>query len=183
MLFRSGIEKTKAIVCVQENVEKVIPTEADLIKSNKNGFGDEIGSVTNKITSMFTVRAKFEENSLEYQELSKRIIWGQHYQQMAIDKIKGVISAPMPKEWHDYYCNKRKKTDTKEEREKKKFNIKILSDKKPYFMSYIYPNEMRKHNKYIKDVNRNALVRFGKDIDELLAKKHRTKEENNFVKY
>ena len=178
-----GIKKTKAIVCVQENVEKIIPTEADLIESNKNGFGDEIGSVTNKITSMFTVRARFEEDSKEYQELSKRIMWGQHYQQMAIDKIKGVVSDPMPKEWNNYHCNKKKKGDTKEDLEKKKFNIKILSDKKPYFMSYIYPHERRRYNKYMKDVNRNALVRFGKDMDELLQKKHKTKEEDNFIKY
>ena len=178
-----GIVETKAIVCVQDSTEKVVPTEDDFITSNKNGFGDEIGSVTNKITSMFTVKAQYEEDSPEYQELEQRIMWGQHYQQMAIDKIKGVIGASVPKEWCSYYANMSNKEDTKEDKVKKKFNISVLADKKPYFMSYIYPHEMKEYNQYMKDVNRNSLVRFGKDINELLAKKNRTKDENTFIKY
>lgn len=179
----NGIIKTKAIVCVQDNTEKIIPMEEDLILSNKNGFGDEIGSVTNKITSMFTVKAQYEKESPEYQELEQRIMWGQHYQQMAIDKIKGVVGASIPKEWYSYYANMSDKEDTKEGKLKKKFNISVLADKKPYFMSYIYPHEMKGYNQYMKDVNRNSLVRFGKDIDGLLKKKNRTKDENTFIKY
>ena len=178
-----GITETKAIVCVQDSTEKVVPTEEDLITSNKNGFGDEIGSVTNKITSMFTVKAQYEEGSLEYQKIEQRIMWGQHYQQMAIDNIKGIVGASIPKEWCSYYANMSNKDDTKEEKDQKKFNINVLADKKPYFMSYIYPHEMKEYNQYIKDVNRNSLVRFGKDMEELLAKKNRTKDENAFTKY
>lgn len=178
-----GITKTKAILCIQENTEKKIPTEEDLVTSNKNGFGDEIGSVTNKITSMFTVKAQYEDGSAEYQELENRIMWGQHYQQMAIDKIKGIVGEKIPKEWCSYYANMSQKEDTKEEKMQKKLNIKVLADKKPYFMSYIYPHEKKEYNQYVKDANRNSLVRFGKDIDELLAKKNRTKDENAFIKY
>lgn len=44
-------------------------------------FGNEIGSTTNKITSMYDVRAGFPVGSLEYEILSYRIKCGQLYQQ------------------------------------------------------------------------------------------------------
>ena len=72
------------IMCVQRNAVKVIPTENNLIQSNIDSFGDEIGKTTNRITSMFEVRSKFEPESIEYKELSYRIMCGQLYQQNAI---------------------------------------------------------------------------------------------------
>lgn len=179
----NGIEEDLAIVCVQDSVSPIVPTEEDLIESNKNGFGDEIGAVTNKITSMFTVRARYERNSPEYQELENRIMWGQHYQQMAIDKIKGIEGAPMPKEWFSYYANMNHKDDSEATKEKKRFNIKTLADKKPYFMSYIYPRDRREYNEFIRKTNRNSLVRFGMSVDELFGKKDKTKDEKDFIKY
>lgn len=178
-----GVKPTNAIVCVQQNVDKELVTEAMLVKSNKDGFGDDIGTVTNRITSMFTVKAQFEKDSAEYQELERRIMWGQHYQQMAIDKIKGVVGAPMPKEWFSYYANMSESDDTKEIKAEKKKNIRILADKKPYFMSYIYPRDRREHLQFKRDANRNSLVRFGMKIEDLINKKDRTKEENTFVKF
>lgn len=178
-----GISPTKAIVCVQQNADKEVVTEDMLIKSNKDGFGDEIGTVTNRITSMFTVKSQFEPESPEYEELEKRIMWGQHYQQMAIDKIKGVVGAPMPKEWYSYYANMSEPEDSKELKKQKKHNIKILADKKPYFMSYIYPADRRKQLQFIKDANRNSLVRFGLTVEELIDKKDKNKEESTFVKF
>jgi len=86
-----------------KNLNKVIPTKEHFIKSNKDGFGDAIGVTTNHITSMFDVLANFDINSLEYKTLLERIMCGQNYQQNAIDKIKGIVSKPIPKEWYDYH--------------------------------------------------------------------------------
>ena len=69
-----AIRETDAIFCVQKDAVKKVCTEQDLIQSNKNGFGDEIGVTTNHITSMFDVLANFEEDSAEYKEVMNRIM-------------------------------------------------------------------------------------------------------------
>ena len=52
---------------------KIVPTEADFIASDINGFGDSIGSITNKATSMISLRAQFPTDSEEYKRLTERI--------------------------------------------------------------------------------------------------------------
>ena len=73
------------IVCVQRKAEKVIPTEEDIIKANKLAFNDDIGTVTNHVTSMIEVQAGFEPGTPEYETLSYRIMCGQLFQQNTID--------------------------------------------------------------------------------------------------
>lgn len=55
-----------------------------MIQSNINSFGDDIGKITNRITSMFDVIAQYEKGSPEYEVLDYRIKCGQKYQQDAI---------------------------------------------------------------------------------------------------
>lgn len=86
--FQLLIENTKelpAVVCVQRKAPKCIPTEDDIMQSNINSFGNAVGEVTNKITSMFEVQARYEKDSREYRILDYRIKCGQLYQQNAID--------------------------------------------------------------------------------------------------
>lgn len=78
-------ENLPAIFCVQRKGVKCIPTEADIIKSNKESFGDAIGSTTNVITSQICLQARFPKESKEYKELEYRILCGQLFQQNAID--------------------------------------------------------------------------------------------------
>lgn len=150
------------IMCVQRKAAKKIPTEEDIITSNINSFGNDIGKITNWITSMFEVQSHFDEDSEEYKTLEYRIKCGQLQQQNAIDKAKGIISKPMPKEWHDRHsCNIiQSPTDNKLYRS-------IVADKKPYFMCYIYPDLMRKYKKFIKNTDRNAMRDFGLSVNEL----------------
>ena len=95
----------QSIICEQRSIPKTRVTEALLRKSNKNGFGDAIGTYTNRITTMFDVLATLEKGSPEYNELMGRIIQGQAYQQEVIDKIKGIEAKAMPREWYDYKAN------------------------------------------------------------------------------
>ena len=90
-----------ALMCVQRKAKKKIVTEADAVQSTLDSFGDVIGKTSNWITSMFDVQSQFEKGSKEYQELDYRIKCGQLFQQNAIDKAKGIIAKPMPREWHD----------------------------------------------------------------------------------
>ena len=72
------------IMCVQRKAKKKVIEEKDLIIANKNSFGDEIGKVTNRVTTMFDVQAQFSPSSTEYQILDYRIKCGELYQQNTI---------------------------------------------------------------------------------------------------
>lgn len=171
------------IMCIQRKAAKKIIEEKDLIVANKNGFGEEIGKITNRITSMFDVQSQYQPGSQEYEVLSYRIMCGQHYQQCAIDKIKGIVAKPMPKEWYNRDANKIQEDDALEEIARKKFNNKIVADKKPYFMRYIYPDLMIKYNTYIRNADRKTLRQFGMSVKELQHKKNKTPEEKEFLRY
>ena len=187
--------KTLPIVCLQKSAEKKIPTEDDLYNANINGFGDDIGTYTNYGTSMIQMKADFDKDSEEWKELDYRVKTIQQYQQNAIDKTKGIMCKPMPKEWYDYNSCKIYKEDeidvhtgevkylkdSEEEIQNKLFLQSILADKKPYFMIYIYPTLKNEYNKYMKNVNSKSLKTFGVSIAELVNKENKTGEEIEFI--
>ena len=158
-----------AIICIQNSAKKRQVKESDLIRSNKVGFGDGVGTITNRITTMFEKLALFKENTDEYKELMYRIMCGQHFQQLSIDKAKGIISKPMPKEWYNYKINKIEKKDTKEVKRVKNFNLSILAEKKPYFFMYIYPKLKYSYKKYIEDSNNKCMLLYNKTINEVIT--------------
>lgn len=173
------------IMCAQRNAQKVVITEDALVKSNIASFGDDIGKTTNRITTMFDVQSQYDPNSKEYEVLDYRIKCSQLLQQNAIDKAKGIIAKPMPKEWYDRGANRFLDEDTTETMERKEFNLRILADKKPYFMRYIYPDLMSKYNTYIKNTNKKCIREFRQTVSELLSKppESLTPEEKNFINY
>lgn len=81
----SNLVEMPALMCEQRRAIKVIPSENDLIKSNIDSFGNDIGQTTNWVTSMFEVRSHFAKDSSEYNELTYRIQCGQLFQQNAIE--------------------------------------------------------------------------------------------------
>lgn len=169
-----------ALMCAQRKAAKRISTEDDFVHSNIESFGNDIGQTTNWVTSMFEVRSRFASDSDEYETLSYRIRCGQLYQQNAIDKAKGIVCKPMPKEWHDRHAASKIEDD--EERE---FYRSIVADKKPYFMRYIYPALMKQYNTYIKNTDRNALREFQMTVAELqaLGDDEITDRQREFLKY
>lgn len=88
---------------------------------------------------------------------------------LAIDKAKGIIAKPMPKQWYDRAANRITDDLSPEEAERRKFNQRILADKKPYFMRYIYPDLMSKYNTYIKNTEKKCMREFRKTISELFS--------------
>lgn len=79
-----AFEYKTTLMCVQESTPKKVPTRDDYIKSDLNGFGDSIGSVTNKATNMISLREQFEPCSEEYKRLTYRISTMMNYQQNAM---------------------------------------------------------------------------------------------------
>ena len=172
-----------AIMCVQRKAAKKVIEESDLILANKNSFGDEIGKTTNRITTMFDVQAQYAPGSQEYEVLDYRIKCGQLFQQNSIDKVKGIIAKPMPKEWYNRDANRQDEADSEIESTKKEFNLRIVTDRKPYFMRYIYPDLMKKYNTYMTNANKKALREFGLDIKGIMAQEELTDEQVAFLEY
>ena len=89
----------------------------------------------------------------------------------------------MPKHWYNKDVLKIKPDDNEETIKFKQFNQNIVANKKPYFMTYIYPDLMRKYKKYIKDTNEKCLYEFNISFEKLLAKEDKSDRENEFIRY
>lgn len=149
-----------AIECVQRNTSKVVVTEKEVLKTNKNGMGNQVGTITNYVTSMMEVQSHFEKGSKEYKELEYRIECGQLYQQNELDKIKGIVAKPMPSNWYNMGA-------CADDRYKQS----ICAYRKPYFMIYIYDETKRDYKKYIKESNDKCKLIYNCSIQDLYDNK------------
>jgi hypothetical protein len=176
-------ENLNAIICVQKSAPTSSINRDSLIQSNKDSFGDDIGKTTNKITSMVERQSGFDESSREYIELDYRIMCGQMYQQNCIDRFKGIVSNPMPKAWFDPMECKIKDGDDDETILRKEFNQRILADKKPYFMRYVYSAENHKYTNYLKKTDCKCRREFKISLKELLELQSPTEEQVKFIEF
>lgn len=160
---------------------KKVPTEEDFIISDINGFGDSIGSVTNRGTNMISLRENFDKGSEEYCRLQYRICTMMNYQQNAIDRIKGVVAQPIPKEWLESRFFKPKDGDNEDILREKEINCSIAAEIKPWFFIYRYSQLKSELDKYMKSVKSNCKIRFGKTLDDLYDSSDRTDEEETFI--
>lgn len=81
----SKLVELPALMCVQKKADKCIQTEDIFIESNIASFGNEIGQVTNWITSMYELSAKFDSDSEGRRTLEYRIKAGQLFQQNTME--------------------------------------------------------------------------------------------------
>lgn len=177
----NAFEYKDTLMCIQSNMPKKVPTEEDFINSDINGFGDSIGSVTNRGTNMISLREKFDKNSEEYIRLQYRIRTMMNYQQNSIDRIKGVVAQPIPKEWLDPRFSKPKSGDDEVILKKKVIDYNIAAEIKPWFFIYRYSHLKTELDKYMKSVKSNCKIRFGKTLDNLYVSDNRTEEEEVFI--
>ena len=176
-----SFEYKTTLMCLQDSVPKKVPTEDDYIKSDINGFGDSIGSVTNKATNMISLREQFDPDSEEYKRLTYRISTMMNYQQNAIDRIKGVVAKPVPKEWLNPRMFKIEDDDDEATICDKQINANIAAEIKPWFFIYRYSQLKSELDKYLKSVKSNCKIRFGKNIDALYASEDKSEEEEAFI--
>lgn len=174
-------EYKDTLMCIQSKMPKKVPTDEDFIESDINGFGDSIGSVTNRGTNMISLREKFDKDSEEYNRLQYRIRTMMNYQQNAIDRIKGVVAQPIPKEWLQSRFSKPKDGDDEDTLRKKEIDYNIAAEIKPWFFIYRYSQLKSELDKYMKSVKSNCKIRFGKTLDDLYASDNRTEEEEAFI--
>lgn len=86
----------------------------------------------------------------------------------------------MPREWYDRHA-----VNKIEDQDKRDLYRRIVADKKPYFMRYIYPALMKQYNTYIKNTERNALREFQMTVSELksIPIGEATDRQRDFIRY
>lgn len=91
----------------------------------------------------------------------------------------------MPRDWYDWHANRLPDNPTEEDVKRREFNLRIIADKKPYFMRYIYPPLMKQYNTYIKNTKVKCMREFRKELDDLLVTPddELTEEQRTFLKY
>jgi hypothetical protein len=176
-----SFEYKTTLMCLQDSVPKKKPTEDDYIMSDINGFGDSIGSVTNKATNMISLREQFDPDSEEYKRLTYRISTMMNYQQNAIDRIKGVVARPVPKEWLNPRMFKIEDGDDEFIIGDKQINANIAAETKPWFFIYRYSQLKSELDKYLKAVKSNCKIRFGKSLEDLYSSEAKSEEEKAFI--
>lgn len=179
-----NIRQTNTIFCAQRQAVKKVVDEEDLVKANIASFGDDIGKVTNRITAMFDLQAQFDQDSDEYSILDYRIKSGQLFQQNAIDKAKGIVCKPMPRSWYDAHSC-RKEAEAAGIDPDEYIGMRLLADRKPYFMRYIYQDLAKQYNTYVRKAGIKCIREFRMDLSELLALPEcdLTDEQMEFISY
>lgn len=162
------------IQCQQKKAGKCVPSEKDFIAANILGFGDDIGSVTNRITAQTELQSLFEPGSPEYEELRYRITAGQHVQQNCIDKTKGIVSKPMPKHWY----NERAAAESGDP-----VDVSICASKKPYFMIYRYPELRSRYFAYLRNAEFKCRTELGEELSDLFHKSQCSETEAQFLEW
>ena len=86
----------------------------------------------------------------------------------------------MPRYWHDKHA-----VNKLEDEGQRSLCRKIVADRKPYFMRYIYPDLAKKYNTYIKNTNKKALREYQMTVAELqsLSPDDLSNEQSDFLKY
>lgn len=167
------VEKHRALPaldCQQHKAPKMVPTEENIAASNKKGFKNKVGSITNIGTSMLNLQAQFPTGSKEWNELEYRTICIQHFQQLSIDSVKGIKMTPMNNQWNNLSQCLPLDGDSEEIAKNKVFNKKICAYRKPFFFIYRYNTTKAEYDKYVKKVDAKLKQRFRISLDELLKR-------------
>ena len=157
-----------ALDCQQRKSPKILPTELSIAASNKKGFKNQVGSITNIGTAMINLQSKFPMDSPEWNELEYRVICIQHFQQLSIDSVKGIKMTPMNSQWNVLSKCLPSNGDDEETKNVKEFNKKICAYKKPFFFIYRYGTIKSKYDIYVKNVDAKLKQKYGISLDELL---------------
>lgn len=155
--------------------------EKDLYKVDMLAFDSKIGYITNLGTTFYEMQSQYEVGSLEYEELSRRLKLCCINQNLQIDAAKGLKIKPFPRQWTSY--QKINEEDSEEEKARKEFENKLVIEKRPEFMRFLYGKYNREFNDFVADFNLYSMIKFGKKIEEIKDSKEKTEEETALVEY
>ncbi len=91
----------------------------------------------------------------------------------------------MPRYWHDPMALKRPDGDDPAALATYELNRRIVADRKPYFMRYVYPALMRDYRQYLKDTDAKCLSKYRMTVSDLEAipEEERSEDQGEFLRY
>lgn len=138
--------------------------EDELFEYDLNSFDTRIGFITNCSTTLYAMLADEQYNQDEKDEIIKRLKICRKEQGNQIDKAKGLNVKAFPKHWTQWTAIKDDNQHLEEIIEK---NNRLLIDKRPYFMRYLYSNYNKQFTKHNENFDKYCLATFGKPFSEL----------------
>lgn len=157
-----------------------IVTDVALFNADLMSFDNDIGVITNYSTSMYSMLPYFREGSKKHNLLLDRLKITRMLQGNSIDKAKGIEVKDVPSEWLKY--QEILPTDSQKTKNAKRLLNKIVINKKPYFMSWVYPKLRNQYKDYIGKADLYCKTIFGLSLEDLKKKRPKTKEEKIFFK-
>jgi hypothetical protein len=149
--------------------EKKVINKKDLFKADLLSFDTKIGYITNCSTTLYSMLPLYEKYSKEHIEIENRLKLCRMGQGNEIDRAKGLVVKDFPKWWTNW-TNPDKPNDTFE-RDEIEFNNKLLIEKRPLFMKYLYPKYKKEFKFHFDRYNYISQKQYNLTIDELLEKK------------
>lgn len=140
------------------------------------GFNQKIGFVTNCATSGFALLESFKEDGRERRELIDRLKRFRKEQGNNIDATKGLVIKPFPVHWTKW--KKVEPNMTPSEIEELEFQNKIVINKRPLFMRWLYSGYNKKYIDFVSRFDTRSKMRFNKGINEILNSDDNSEDEN-----
>lgn len=197
-LIAGGSDYDGDIVCVTDNdvvvegafgglpiyytnkkASKQVIVEDDLYLSDIDGFNSKVGFITNVATTAFAMLEMFPKDSPEYIEIIKRLKRFRKEQGSTIDATKGLEIKPFPIHWTKYNMIEDGMSD--EEKELQKFKNRIVIDKRPYFMRWLYGSYRKQYRNHLESYDQHSIMKFDKPLQEILDSKEWVDAELEFI--
>lgn len=148
-----------------------------ILKSQELSFGTKIGFITNAASSTYAMIENFPQGSPERTELEERLKFYRLSQGTEIDKTKlGISDNPFP----EHFVKYQKSSDVWGKEELDWMN-KIVVEKRPLFMRFLYSDYMRKYNKEILIYNSISETKWSIKFQDLLLLQDRDEEQQKLV--
>lgn len=153
----------------------------DLYKVDILAFNSKIGYITNIGTTFYEMQSQYPVGSPEYEEINNRLKLCCIEQNRTIDAAKGLKTKEFPKHWTTYQTIL--ETDSEEEKQRKEFENKLVIDKRPEFMKFLYSHYAKEYKNFFDDFNLYCSIVFGKKIKELTDKEKDSDKYKEMIEY
>lgn len=153
----------------------------DLYKVDILAFNSKIGYITNLGTTFYEMQSQYQKGSPEYEEINNRLKLCCIEQNRTIDAAKGLKTKDFPKHWTKY--QKILETDSEEEKQRKEFENKLVIDKRPEFMKFLYSHYAKEYKDFSSDFDLYSSIKFGKKIKDLTEDDKSKDEVKEMLKY
>lgn len=165
--------------------EKKYINKNDLYKADLMSFDSKIGYITNCSTTLYSMLPMFDKGSKEYNEIINRLKICRKEQGNQIDKAKGLVVKNFPQHWTNW--TNPEKENSCFSKEEANFYNKLIIDKRPMFMKYLYPTYKSKYKEHCNKYDYLCYRKFGMYMNELIKLSNKTPEQkllvDNFYKF